>query len=238
MTTRARAGIRADPHRRDRRSRDGRGSRNSRAGRRSGRSYVGQRRRRRTRRGRGVFIARADRGIGSPPRDRPHRDRQCVRSPGVDRDRARDRDRAAHDPLRRRGVHRSRRAHRPPSSGRSAANTPHAARDGGTGARRSSRPAYRRAAADGATGVVVVSLSGALSATMQSAELAARSVADEIAGPRRRQPQRDPRARHDRRRLRPPCRRRRRRSTRSPRSPRDLGVADAGCSARSTRSRT
>jgi DegV family protein with EDD domain len=39
---------------------------------------------------------------------------------------------------------------------------------------------FRRAAADGATGVVVVSLSGALSATMQSAELAARSVADEI----------------------------------------------------------
>jgi DegV family protein with EDD domain len=41
--------------------------------------------------------------------------------------------------------------------------------------------AFRRAAADGATGVVVVSLSGALSATMQSAEVAARSVADEIA---------------------------------------------------------
>jgi len=41
--------------------------------------------------------------------------------------------------------------------------------------------AYRRAAADGATGVVVVSLSGALSATMQSAEVAARSVADELA---------------------------------------------------------
>ena len=40
--------------------------------------------------------------------------------------------------------------------------------------------AFRKAAADGATGVVVVSLSGALSATMQSAELAARSVADEI----------------------------------------------------------
>jgi DegV family protein with EDD domain len=40
---------------------------------------------------------------------------------------------------------------------------------------------FRQAAADGATGVVVVSLSGALSATMQSAELAARSVADEIA---------------------------------------------------------
>ena len=40
---------------------------------------------------------------------------------------------------------------------------------------------YRQAAADGATGVVVVSLSGALSATMQSAEVAARSVADEIA---------------------------------------------------------
>ncbi len=39
---------------------------------------------------------------------------------------------------------------------------------------------FRQAAADGATGVVVVSLSGALSATMQSAELAARSVADEI----------------------------------------------------------
>jgi DegV family protein with EDD domain len=41
--------------------------------------------------------------------------------------------------------------------------------------------AYRRAAADGATGVVVVSLSSALSATMQSAEVAARSIADEIA---------------------------------------------------------
>jgi fatty acid kinase fatty acid binding subunit len=40
--------------------------------------------------------------------------------------------------------------------------------------------AYRRAAADGATGVVVVSLSSALSATMQSAEVAARSVADDI----------------------------------------------------------
>jgi DegV family protein with EDD domain len=35
---------------------------------------------------------------------------------------------------------------------------------------------YRRLAADGATGIVVVSLSGALSATIQSAELAARSV--------------------------------------------------------------
>jgi DegV family protein with EDD domain len=35
---------------------------------------------------------------------------------------------------------------------------------------------YRRLAAEGATGIVVVSLSGALSATMQSAELAARSV--------------------------------------------------------------
>jgi DegV family protein with EDD domain len=41
--------------------------------------------------------------------------------------------------------------------------------------------AYRRAMADGATGVVVVSLSGALSATMQSAGVAAKSVADEIA---------------------------------------------------------
>ena len=39
---------------------------------------------------------------------------------------------------------------------------------------------YRELAAEGATGVVVVSLSGALSATMQSAELAARSVADVV----------------------------------------------------------
>jgi DegV family protein with EDD domain len=38
---------------------------------------------------------------------------------------------------------------------------------------------YRRLAADGATGILVVSLSSALSATMQSAELAARSVADD-----------------------------------------------------------
>ncbi|MFK7919624.1 MAG: DegV family protein [Ilumatobacter sp.] len=38
---------------------------------------------------------------------------------------------------------------------------------------------YRRLAADGATGIVVVSLSGALSATIQSAELAARSIADD-----------------------------------------------------------
>ncbi|HEY4607571.1 MAG TPA: DegV family protein, partial [Ilumatobacteraceae bacterium] len=37
---------------------------------------------------------------------------------------------------------------------------------------------YRALAADGATSVVTVSLSGALSATMQSAELAARSVSD------------------------------------------------------------
>lgn len=35
---------------------------------------------------------------------------------------------------------------------------------------------YRRLAADGATGIVVVSLSGALSATIQSAELAARAI--------------------------------------------------------------
>ena len=40
--------------------------------------------------------------------------------------------------------------------------------------------AYREIAADGADGIVVVSLSGAMSATMQSAELAARSVADVI----------------------------------------------------------
>jgi DegV family protein with EDD domain len=39
---------------------------------------------------------------------------------------------------------------------------------------------YRRLAADGATSIVVITLSGALSATMQSAELAARSVTDEV----------------------------------------------------------
>ena len=39
---------------------------------------------------------------------------------------------------------------------------------------------YRELAAEGATGIVVVNLSGKLSATMQSAELAARSVADAI----------------------------------------------------------
>ena len=40
--------------------------------------------------------------------------------------------------------------------------------------------AYRRLTSEGATGVLVITLSGALSATMQSAELAARSVASEI----------------------------------------------------------
>ncbi|HVM09916.1 MAG TPA: DegV family protein [Acidimicrobiales bacterium] len=40
--------------------------------------------------------------------------------------------------------------------------------------------AYRRAKADGCTGVVAVTLSSDLSATYQAAELAARSVADEI----------------------------------------------------------
>jgi DegV family protein with EDD domain len=40
--------------------------------------------------------------------------------------------------------------------------------------------AYRELAAEGAGGIVVVSLSGKLSATMQSAELAARSVRDTI----------------------------------------------------------
>ena len=40
--------------------------------------------------------------------------------------------------------------------------------------------AYRELSADGATGIVVVSLSGALSATIQSAELAARSVTDTV----------------------------------------------------------
>jgi len=39
---------------------------------------------------------------------------------------------------------------------------------------------YRELLAEGATGVVVVALSGALSATLQSAELAARSVADVV----------------------------------------------------------
>lgn len=39
--------------------------------------------------------------------------------------------------------------------------------------------AYRRAAVNGRTGVLVVSLSGALSATMQSAQLAARTLADD-----------------------------------------------------------
>jgi DegV family protein with EDD domain len=39
---------------------------------------------------------------------------------------------------------------------------------------------YRRLAAEGATGIVVVTLSAGLSATMQSAELAARNVADVI----------------------------------------------------------
>ena len=39
---------------------------------------------------------------------------------------------------------------------------------------------YRQLIADGATGIVVINLSGGLSATLQSAELAARAVADEI----------------------------------------------------------
>ena len=39
---------------------------------------------------------------------------------------------------------------------------------------------YRELLADGASGIVVVALSSALSATMQSAELAARSVADDV----------------------------------------------------------
>jgi DegV family protein with EDD domain len=39
---------------------------------------------------------------------------------------------------------------------------------------------YRRLAADGATSIVAINLSAALSATMQSAELASRSVADTI----------------------------------------------------------
>jgi DegV family protein with EDD domain len=39
---------------------------------------------------------------------------------------------------------------------------------------------YRELIADGATGIVVINLSGGLSATLQSAELAARAVADEV----------------------------------------------------------
>ena len=41
--------------------------------------------------------------------------------------------------------------------------------------------AYRQLADDGATGIVVINLSGAMSATIQSAELATRSVADTVA---------------------------------------------------------
>src|SRR5947208_1733279 len=40
---------------------------------------------------------------------------------------------------------------------------------------------YRGLKEEGATGIVTISLSSALSATMQSAELAARTVSDEIA---------------------------------------------------------
>ncbi len=40
--------------------------------------------------------------------------------------------------------------------------------------------AYRRLVDDGATGIVVIDLSGQLSATIQSAELAARSIADDV----------------------------------------------------------
>ena len=65
---------------------------------------------------------------------------------------------------------------------------------------------YRRAAANGATGVVVVSLSAALSATMQSAQLAAakprRRRLDRPRRPRRRQPHDLDGRRHDRARLR------------------------------------
>ncbi|MCU1394250.1 MAG: hypothetical protein JWM34_2678 [Ilumatobacteraceae bacterium] len=39
---------------------------------------------------------------------------------------------------------------------------------------------YRQLMADGATGIVVINLSGGLSATIQSAELASRAVADEV----------------------------------------------------------
>ena len=64
--------------------------------------------------------------------------------------------------------------------------------------------AYRELAAEGATGIVVVSLSGALSATMQSAELAARSVTDAIPVRVVDSRTRQPRRRHDRAGLRPP----------------------------------
>ena len=125
---------------------------------------------------------------------------------------------------------------RPPSSGRGARAAARCPR------RRHPRPGVRsgvpRAAAEGATGIVVVSLSGALSATMQSAELAAATVA----------PTRSPVRVVDSRSVTlglgtiaiacaASCRRRRRRSTRSPRLAADLAAA-RGSAARSTRSRT
>ena len=74
--------------------------------------------------------------------------------------------------------------------------------------------AYRQLADDGARHIVAITLSGALSATLQSAELAAKSVAaDGIDSHGRRQPHRVARDGDDRSRLRPagghPARRRR-----------------------------
>ena len=134
------------------------------------------------------------------------------------------------------GVHRPRAAHAPPSSGPSAPPAPPCPRP------RRRRPASSsrctaRLAAEGATGIVVVSLSGALSATMQSAELAARSVADVDPGARRRQPQRHARRRHDRDRLRAAAPRPAAALDEVAALATDL-AARTRCSVRSTRSRT
>ena len=90
------------------------------------------------------------------------------------RRRARHRDRAAHDPLRRRGVRRPRRADDRGvlAQGRALAS---AARDRGTVARRV-RGAFRERSARGADGIVCINLSSRLSATMQSAQVAAAAV--------------------------------------------------------------
>ena len=82
-----------------------------------------------------------------------------------------------------------------------------------------------------------ISLSGALSATMQSAELAARDVADEIPVTVVDSHSVHARARHHRHRLRPRRAGRRVASTRSPRSPPTSPPAPR-CGVRSTRWRT
>ena len=102
-----------------------------------------------------------------------------VRPASARRRRARHRDRPADHPHRRPRVRRPCGPHAAPSSGRSA---PPRRRCPRRPRRRpvSSRPTYRKLAAEGATSIVAINLSAALSATMQSAELAARGVADVI----------------------------------------------------------